>query len=199
MVMRLTLKGQLEFNEAIYRFHLKGAQYSFSPLSLTHPTHISLIEPGPAHCPFEITAHLKINPCLQIVHLLHTICLNLKLPLAISPARETPLEPETWVLSFKCKDVRPKLISSHQSRKILSPVRDVSMTITHHLLLHSSGQNLALFEVHPRSSAPLSHVPSVYSPPVLLTLFFIRILYPTPVSPFSTLLSSPFIPSTSFL
>lgn len=117
MVRRLTLKGQLEFNEAIYRFHLKGAQYSFSPLSLTHPTHTSLIEPGPAHCPLEITAHLKIN--LQIVHLLQTICLHVKLPLVISPARETPLEAETWVLSFKCKDVRPKLSSSHQSRKTL--------------------------------------------------------------------------------
>lgn len=37
MVMRLTLKEQLVFNEAIYSLHLSGAQYSFPPFSMPDP------------------------------------------------------------------------------------------------------------------------------------------------------------------
>lgn len=174
MVMRLTLKEQLEFNEVIYRLHLNGAQYSFPPFSMPDPFHISLIEPHPMPCSLEITVHLRISPQID------TICLSLRLPLVISWARETQCEPKTWVLSFKPKDAGPKLSFSHQSRMTPSPVRDISLKIIHHLPFCSTGQNLALFEIHPRGSAPSPPVPSLHCPPVLLTLLFIRILYHFP-------------------
>lgn len=127
-------------------------------------------------CSLVLTVHLRISPQID------TICLSLRLPLILW-ARETQCEPKSWVLSFKPKDVRPKISFSHQSRMTPSPVKNISLKIIHHLPFRSTGQNLALFEVHPRGSTPSR---PTMPPPfiVLLTLLFIRILYhPSPHIP----------------
>ena len=111
--------------------------------------HISLIEPHPMPCSLVLIVHLRISPQID------TICLSLRLPLILW-ARETQCEPKSWVLSFKPKDAGPKISFSHQSRMTPSPVRDISLKIIHHLPFCSTRQNLDLFEVHPRGSAPSS-------------------------------------------